>query len=126
MRPRGESISMPSTLYVGQWFRHSPQWTQVESSSQLGWSFPAATGFSCGSWTWGSNAVVSDNESSPVQNIFRIDSPLYGAHHIHVRGRGTPYVKVVLGLHGAVRHLSRRARRQHPAQRGYTVGILHG
>jgi hypothetical protein len=29
---------------VGQWFRHSPQWTHVESSSQLGASFAAFAG----------------------------------------------------------------------------------
>src|SRR5260221_13525404 len=106
MRPRGESISMPGTLYVGQWFRQSPQCTQVESSSQLGWSFPPATrpaaGFSCGSWGFGlwmpgSNAVVSDNESSPVQNIFRINGPLHRAHHVYVRRRGAPDVKMELG-----------------------------
>src|SRR5437588_3635747 len=105
MRPRGESISMPSTLYVGQWFKHSPQCTQVESNSQLGWSFPATIGFNCGSCTCGSNAVLSDNESSPVQNIFWIDGPLHRAHHVHVRRRGAPDVKVQLGLFRALRHL---------------------
>src|SRR6478752_8958814 len=104
MRPRGESISMPSTLYVGQWFRHSPQCTHVESSSQLGWSFPPAIGLRFGSWTCGAKAV-SDNESSPVQNIFRIDGPLHRAHHLHVRRRGSPDVKVRLCFLGAVRHL---------------------
>src|ERR1041384_395202 len=106
MRPRGESISMRNTLYVGQWFRHSPQCTQVESSSHEGWSFPPPIGLSCGSCTCGSNAVVcSDNESTSVQNIFRIDRPLHRAHHLHIGRRRTPDVKVQLGLGGALCHL---------------------
>src|SRR4051812_11036821 len=42
MRPRGESISVPSTRYIGHEFRHSPQWMQVEYSSHPGRSFVAA------------------------------------------------------------------------------------
>src|SRR3954447_12548313 len=116
MRPRGESISVPSTLYVGQWFRQSPQCTQVESSSQLGWSLPPTTGFRCGSCTWGSNAVVSDNESSPVQNIFWVDGPLYRPHHAHIGRRSAPDIKVQLGLSRALRHLGGRTGREHPAK----------
>src|SRR5262245_14167169 len=33
MRPRGESFSLPSCLYVGHEGRQSPQWTQVRSLS---------------------------------------------------------------------------------------------
>src|SRR3954452_14535460 len=104
---------MPNTLYVGQWFRQSPQWTQVESSSQLGASFAKLAGGCksgsgmCGPETPDSNAVVpdndSDNKSSPVQNIFRIDGPLHCAHHVHVCRRGPPNVKVWLGFLGAMR-----------------------
>jgi hypothetical protein len=33
MRPRGESISTPSTAKVGQVGRQKPQWTQAAMSS---------------------------------------------------------------------------------------------
>src|ERR1035441_7657890 len=48
MRPRGESISVPSARYVGHWSRHKPQWTHFEYRSHVGFS-PAEkfeTGFS--------------------------------------------------------------------------------
>ena len=38
MRPRGESISVPSTRYVGHWSRHSPQCTHREYRSHVGFS----------------------------------------------------------------------------------------
>src|SRR5262252_8419766 len=40
MRPRGDSVSRPVTRKVGQAFRQSPQWTQVERSSSDGASGP--------------------------------------------------------------------------------------
>src|SRR5271166_5607479 len=38
MRPRGESISVPSARYVGHWSRHSPQCTHREYNSHVGFS----------------------------------------------------------------------------------------
>src|ERR1017187_6809432 len=51
MRPRGESISVPSARYVGHWSRHSPQCTQREYNSHVG--------FSCAEkFEWGISVVV--------------------------------------------------------------------
>ena|SRR5689334_21626167 len=107
MRPRGESISIPSVLYVGQWFRDSPQWTQVRSSSHVGWSCPPVDAI-CGSCTCAEVAVAvlcSDNESAPVQNVFGINGFLERAHHGDIVRRRAPDVKVKLGFPGAVRYL---------------------
>src|SRR6185437_6078119 len=125
MRPRGESISLLRTLYVGQWFRQSPQCTQVESSSQLGRSL-ASAGFGCTVCACASIAVVSDNESTSVQNVLWINGPLYCAHHVHISRGGAPDVKVQLGFNRTLRDLSRRSGRQHSAKRRNAVGILHG
>ena len=40
-RPRGESISWPSTRYVGHWGRQMPQCTQSRMPSQSGGSLPS-------------------------------------------------------------------------------------
>ena len=51
MRPRGESISVPSARYVGHWSRHSPQCTHREYNSHVG--------FSCAEkFEWGVSMVV--------------------------------------------------------------------
>src|SRR5258708_15315234 len=126
MRPRGESISRPSVLYVGQWFRHSPQCTQVESSSQVGWSGPANSGDISPVPRTVSTVVCSDNESSPVENVFWIKRALDRQHHFDIGRRGAPNVKVIFGFFGTIRHLGRRSLRQERAKCRDAVGILHG
>jgi len=52
MRPRGESISVPSSENVGQDARQSPQWTHwLTPSTESPWSVSGPGIFAGDSWT---------------------------------------------------------------------------
>src|SRR5579885_621142 len=74
MRPRGESISTPSSRYVGQAFRHKPQWTQRSRSACCGASTLAAA----------SDAAI---ESSRIQQMTRVEQVLHPLHDLKVRAK---------------------------------------
>src|ERR1035438_5816027 len=78
MRPRGESISRPSSRYVGQAFRHRPQCTQRSRSNCLG-----------------PKSVFSDKtvKSATVQQVPRIKQMLDPLHDFKIAAGGRPEVK---------------------------------
>src|ERR1039457_7186236 len=83
MRPRGESISNPSSRYVGQAFRHSPQWTQRSRSNCLG----PKSGFS-------DTAI----QSATVQKVGGVKQVLDAPHDFQIAARRRPQLKRTLAL----------------------------
>src|SRR6185503_14978566 len=79
MRPRGESISTPSSRYVGQAFKHKPQCTQRSRSTCCGRS----------------NEIV---ESATVQQAVGVKHLFDLSHHLKVRARRWPKVEAGLLL----------------------------
>src|SRR5450759_1257170 len=79
MRPRGESISRPSSRYVGQAFRHRPQCTQRSRSNCLG-----------------PKSVFSDKtvKSATVQQVPRIKQMLDPFHDFKIAAGGRPEVEL--------------------------------
>src|SRR5437899_1172924 len=78
MRPRGESISTPSSRYVGHAFRHKPQCTQRSRST------------CCGLSSWLSD---STKETSNVEKTFRIKHVLDLFHDRKVAAATRPQVE---------------------------------
>src|ERR1035437_6107592 len=83
MRPRGESISSPSSRYVGQAFRQSPQWTQRSRSNCLG----PKPGFS-------DTAI----QSATVQKVGGVKQVLDAPHDFQIAARGRPQLERMLAL----------------------------
>src|ERR1035441_6600539 len=83
MRPRGESISNPSSRYVGQAFRHSPQWTQRSRSNCLG----PTPDFS-------DTAI----QSATVQKVGGVKQVLDAPHDFQIAARRRPQLKRMFAL----------------------------
>src|ERR1035437_8547735 len=83
MRPRGESISSPSSRYVGQAFRQSPQCTQRSRSNCLG-----------------PTPVFSDTaiQSATVQKVGGVKQVLDAPHDFQIAARRRPQLKRMLAL----------------------------
>src|ERR1035438_9937926 len=83
MRPRGESISNPSSRYVGQAFRQSPQWTQRSRSNCLG-----------------PTPVFSDTaiQSATVQQVGGVKQALDAPHDLQIAARRRPQFERMLAL----------------------------
>src|ERR1019366_8974567 len=79
MRPRGESISRPSSRYVGQAFRHRPQCTQRSRSNCMG-----------------PKSVSSDKtvKSATVQKVPRIKQMLDPLHDFKIAAGGRPEIEL--------------------------------
>src|SRR5271157_2315688 len=83
MRPRGGSIANPSSRYVGQAFRRSPQWTQRSRSNCLG---PTPVF---------SDAVI---QSATVQQVGGVKQVLDAPHDFQIAARRRPQFERMLAL----------------------------
>src|ERR1035437_4103389 len=83
MRPRGESISSPSSRYVGQAFRQSPQWTQRSRSNCLG-----PTPF------FSDTAI----QSATVQKVGGVKQVLDAPHDFQIATRRRPQLERMLAF----------------------------
>src|ERR1700730_4550597 len=81
MRPRGESASWPSTRYVGQKSRHSPQWTHSFRSVLS--SRPCS-------------GLDTANVAPRIQRAVGIEFAFERAHQPDARARITPHVNRAL------------------------------
>src|ERR1019366_4855442 len=84
-RPRGESISRPSSRYVGQAFRHRPQWMQRSRST------------CCGPYALCSDTAI---EPAAVEEVRGIEQPLQPFHQFKVGPGSGPQVERPLALFG--------------------------
>src|SRR5712692_5214410 len=85
MRPRGESISTPSSRYVGQAFRQRPQWTQRARSDCAGRSCAIES----------SETIV---EAPMVKELLRVERLLDPGHDLQLRSRIGPQLELALDL----------------------------
>src|SRR5206468_886222 len=121
MRPRGESISVPSSEKVGQYARQSPQWTHwLTPSTESPWRFNTPAGAGADVWVGVLTRASSDpgDEAPGVQDVAGIELRLDPLHDAP-GGAGAP----VHGLgdqtwHDRERHHRGRRRQGRPRRRG--------
>src|SRR3989337_479119 len=107
MRPRVESMSSPSTRYVGPWGRQMPQWTQARIPSMSGGSLRSKAPSRPA-------ACVSDpiDIASGVQRPQRIELALQALHEGQgFRLDGAPDVQPLFDLAGRALHDDAASRR---------------
>src|SRR5438034_1149765 len=101
MRPRGESISVPSSENVGQEARQSPQWTHwLTPSTESPWSVSAIRPFRSRP-----RALDAGDEAAGVQHVLRVELGFDPPHDAAGRARVVPDGE--LRLHGERRPLER-------------------
>src|SRR5918996_13899 len=92
MRPRGESISVPSSAKVGQEARQSPQWTHwLTPSTERPWSASGRgdSWIACAirSLLSRPRALDADGEAAGVQHVLRVELGLDPPHDAPGRTR---------------------------------------